>query len=53
MGRKSKNNSSKRSSLNNKIEQSVSEAKDFLLKEKEYEEYLKRIEKLSRGVYNA
>ena len=40
-------------SLNKKIEKSVSAAKEFVLKEKEYEEYLKRIEKLSRGFYNA
>ena len=52
MEKKSKLNSSNKDSLNNKIEESISGAKDFLLKEKEYEEYLKRIEKLSRGAYN-
>lgn len=52
MGKKSKLNSTDKDSLNNKIDLSISGAKDFLMKEKEYEEYLKRIEKLSRGAYN-
>ena len=52
MGKKSKSYDSNKGSLNDKIGKSISEAKDFLMKEKEYEEYLKRIEKLSRGHYN-
>lgn len=52
MGKKITSKDSKKRSLNKKIEQSIYDAKEFLMKEKEYEEYLKRIEKLSRGVYN-
>ena len=53
MEKKTPKKSSKDESLSKKIGQSIYDAKEFLIKEKEYEEYLKRIEKLSRGVYNA
>ena len=52
MGSKPKDNNSKNGTLNNKVGKSLSRAKEILIKEKEYEEYLKRIEKLSRGLYN-
>lgn len=52
MEKKTLSKGSENGSLNKKIEQSIYDAKEFLMKEKEYEEYLLRIEKLSRGIYN-
>lgn len=53
MVKKTKNINSDNGSLNKKIVKSISDAKELLIKEREYEQYLKRIEKLSRGLYNA
>ena len=50
--KKSKKNS-KNKPLKMENNQSSFDTKEFLIKEKEYEAYLKHIEKLSRGLYNA
>ena len=52
MEKKTNKKDSNNHSLNGGIEKSISHAKKLLIKEKEYEEYLKHIEKLSRGVYD-
>ena len=51
------NKNSKKDSKNNPLKmknaKSLFDTKEFLIKEKEYEAYLKHIEKLSRGLYKA
>jgi len=55
--KKMENKKSKKNSKNKPVKmennRSLFETKEFLIKEKEYEAYLKHIEKLSRGLYKA
>ncbi len=53
MEKKNNKKGSKNNALKMESKQSSYDTKEFLLKEKEYEAYLKHIEKLSRGIYNA
>jgi hypothetical protein len=57
MLKKMEKKNSKKGSKNNPVKmenkKSLFDTKEFLIKEKEYEAYLKHIEKLSRGMYNA
>ncbi len=53
MEKKNKKNGSKKNAMKMNNGQSSFDTKEFLIKEKEYEAYLKHIEKLSRGIYNA
>ena len=56
MLKKMEKKNSKKGSKNNPVKmenkKSLFDTKEFLIKEKEYEAYLKHIEKLSRGMYN-
>ena len=51
MEKKNNKNGSKNNALKMESKQSSYDTKEFLIKEKEYEAYLKHIEKLSRGIY--
>jgi hypothetical protein len=51
MEKKNNKNGSKNNALKMESKQSLYDTKEFLIKEKEYEAYLKHIEKLSRGIY--
>jgi hypothetical protein len=53
MEKKNNKNGSKNNALKMESKQSLYDTKEFLIKEKEYEAYLKHIEKLSRGIYKA
>ncbi len=53
MEKKNSKKGSKNKSLKMENNQSLFDTKEFLIKEKEYEAYLKHIEKLSRGLYDA
>ena len=53
MEKKNNKKGSKDNALKMESKQSLYDTKEFLIKEKEYEAYLKHIEKLSRGIYNA
>ena len=52
MKKKNRKKDSKNSAIKMEANASSAAAKEFLIKEKEYEAYLKHIEKLSRGIYN-
>lgn len=53
MEKKNSKKESKSNGMKMENKNSSFDTKEFLIKEKEYEAYLKHIEKLSRGLYNA
>jgi len=53
MEKKNSKKGSKNMPVKMENKKSLFDTKEFLIKEKEYEAYLKHIEKLSRGMYNA
>jgi len=53
MGKKNNKKESKNSAMKMENKHTSFDTKEFLIQEKEYEAYLRHIEKLSRGIYKA